>query len=146
MNYKIILIIISFFHVSTSFGQIVILDSISSNPLPAVSVFNSAGKLLCISDNNGKVRLDIENIASQDNLTFQHVSYNSKEIGLTKLFSSEGVIKLSPMTILIEEIKINNKIKDWLMLRGYYRVLETFDGKNKYFTDGIVQFYIPFTG
>ncbi|WP_312698243.1 hypothetical protein [Sphingobacterium mizutaii] len=145
MKTKFTLIIIFSFFANYLIGQIVLLDSISNDPIPAVSVFDSNGTLINISDKNGHVQLKKEKLHSIENLTFQHLSYRSKEISLKSILSFEKIIKLTPSTISIDEIEINNNSKDWLVLRGYYRVLETFDGKNKYFSDGIVQFFIPLT-
>src|SRR5690606_40946831 len=50
---------------------------------------------------------------------------------LKSILSFEKIIKLTPSTISIDEIEINNNSKDWLVLRGYYRVLETFDGRSE---------------
>ena len=111
-----------------------------------MSVFDEDGQLLSISDKNGKVLLKDKKLLSVDSLTFQHLSYRTKQISLPELLSSDRRVKLTPSTIFIDEVEISNKPKDWVVLRGYYRELETFDGKNKYFSDGIVQFYIPLTG
>ncbi|OYD41442.1 hypothetical protein [Sphingobacterium cellulitidis] len=145
MKPKIILLIISFFIVSISRSQVVLLDSITNSPIAAVSVFDSNGHLISISDKNGTIYLNEEKLSDLDYFSFQHLSYRSKEISLKNILATERLVKLSPSTFVIDEIEINNKPKEWLILKGYFRALETFDGKNKYFSDGIVKFYIPLT-
>lgn len=122
-------------------GQITIVDSLSQEAIPAVSVFNKDGILLGISDSDGKILFD-QNTAAGLNLSFQHISYKNKAYQ-TKNTESSFTVQLSPNSTIIQEIVINNQAKDYVVLKGYYRTLETFDNNHKYFSDGIVEYYIP---
>lgn len=125
-------------------AQIILLDSLTNQPIPAVSVFNADGKLIGLTDSDGKLDFTQSHAVSSRSfkLSFQHISYQNKQAEI-KAGASIATIHLSPTINLIEEVAVNNKPKDYVILKGYYRTLETFDGEHKYFSDGIVEYYIP---
>ena len=142
MIIRILLFITQLFICFSLFGQISIIDSTSNTPIPAVNIFDNHGNLLFISDNNGLIDQNkLKKVSLNDTLLFQHISFINKHVTLQDILL-ERKIKLIPRIAIIEEIIVNNKPKDWLVLRGYFRSLQRFDGNYKSFADGIVSYYI----
>jgi hypothetical protein len=77
-------------------------------------------------------------------VSVQHISYNTRTISIAAI-DVEQTYEMMPRATLIEDIVITVKPQDVVVLRGYYRSLETFSLNHKYFSDGIIEFYIPLT-
>lgn len=75
-------------------------------------------------------------------ITVQHISYETKTFSLVSL-DDKQLYFLEPRAQVLKEVTVNAKPKEVVVLKGYFRSLETFDHQHKYFSDGIVEFYIP---
>lgn len=126
--------------------QLVFIDADTKLPVYAVNVYNASGRLIGFSNREGLMNI-INNKKTAEvyplHLTLQHVSYNTKLIAINEKEVVDTVL-LERKTNRLNEVFMPSPISsDFLCLRGYFRSLETFDRKHKYFSDGIVEFYIP---
>lgn len=126
-------------------AQLCFVDSLSQLPIPALNIYHSSGTLIGLTDKNGNIQF-LEGVDKNSMLpstvTAQHISYTSKKIHLLPN-DEQKTFFMSPRSNLITDIVITAKPKDVVVLKGYYRSLETFNLQQKYFSDGIIEFYIP---
>src|SRR5690606_24269497 len=145
MNIKFIMISICLLASIWSRAQICFVDSESKLPIPALNIYHERGTLIGFTDKNGNLQflegVDKNSISSVK-ITAQHISYTTKDITLSTL-DKQQVYKMTPRAAVIEDVVVNAKSKEIIVLKGYYRSLETFNLQHKYFSDGIVEFYIP---
>ncbi|WP_437921911.1 hypothetical protein [Sphingobacterium sp. LRF_L2] len=127
-------------------AQLVFLDNETKLPVPSVNIYNSNGNLIGFSDKNGEMELIPEirtSIVYPIDVSVQHISYDTQRFKILSEEIKQNVL-LHQRENKLEEVEIVKiPAADFLCLRGYYRSLETFNLKHKYFSDGIVEFYIP---
>ena len=114
-------------------------------PIPSVNVYDGTGGLIGFTNKNGVVRF-LDNGVKKQKLplavTVQHISYETKSISLASL-DDKQMYSLAPRPLVLNEVAVNTKPKEVVVLKGYFRSLETFNHQHKYFADGIVEFFIP---
>jgi hypothetical protein len=127
-------------------AQLAFFDNETNLPIPSVNVYDSNGNLIGFSDKDGKMDFipEIRSlIVYPIDILVQHVSYDPQKIRITSNEIKQSIL-LYPRENKLKEVEIvNSPTADFLCLKGYYRSLETFNLKHKYFSDGIVEFYIP---
>jgi len=126
-------------------AQIRFIDNDSKLPIPSVNIYHETGKLIGFTDKTGTVQLlngVVANRLVPMAIVVQHISYAPKNIRVKSL-NKEQVYELTPRAIVIDDVVVSAKPKEVIVLRGYYRSLETFNHQHKYFSDGIIEFYIP---
>lgn len=132
--------------IHSSLAQVVFVDSDSRLPIPSANVYNINGNLIGFSNKDGMMELipEMKNaeIIYPLEITVQHVSYESKSLKVTK-DGNEQIVLLTPRINQLKEVVISKPTAEFLCIRGYFRSLETFNLKHKYFSDGIVEFYVP---
>ena len=129
-------------------SQTIFQDTVSSLPIGGLSIYNKNGNLVAFTDVQGSIRfLDSsdQNLENYFPISTQHISYESKVITID-LFKKNKTIKLTPKPILLEEILVQTKSPDVIIIKGFFRSLETFNLQHKYFIDGIIEYYIPTNG
>lgn len=128
-------------------AQIRFIDVENKLPIPALNIYHETGMLIGLTDKNGIVhfleKVDINRLFPMT-ITAQHISYTTNTIPLSTV-DGKQVYELTPRTTVIDDVIINTKPREVVVLNGYYRSLETFNLQQKYFSDGIVEFYIPLT-
>lgn len=121
------------------------IDEENNFPIPALNIYHEEGTLIGFTDKNGIMRflkdVEVDQLLPMT-VSVQHISYNTRTIPIAAI-DVEQTYEMTRRATLIEDIIITAKPQDVLVLRGYYRSLETFNLKHKYFSDGIVEFYIP---
>lgn len=128
-----------------SIAQIHIVDSIDNAPIPFVHIISENGIIIGTSNIGGII--DIQNNVSIQNvknssISFHHISYQNKDVEVNSL-SNTDTIKLNQRDVLISEIKVTNKSEPvYLVLKGFFRSYQIENGTPKYYTDGIVEYYI----
>jgi hypothetical protein len=146
MKQLLFLILLS---VQTAFTQVKIVDNKTGEPISFAHMIISDGKLIATSDVNGNVLTsDISKISNIDSskITIQHVAYENIELTLKEL-KQLTEIRMKERTILLPEVSISpNKKYDYVVIKGFYRSYQLNNGIPKYFTDGIVEYYIPQKG
>jgi len=137
------LILVSFF----CFGQIQIVDYEDNSSIPFVHIITDDGKLLGTSNIEGF--LDTSNfqkfvLDGNSVITIHHVSYSNLQIKFNSLLKEDTII-LTPRKVLLPEVFVRKKKDEpvFLAIKGYYRSYQLENGIPKYFTDGIVVYYIP---
>lgn len=144
----LILFPLSLLFVAQAYAQILFVDQETRKPIAAISIFDANGQHIGLTDKEGLFYFKSEELQQQKtpfSVTTEHISYESQSVVITDI-STNLVIELVPTSIQIDAIAINRSTADVTVLTGYYRNLETFDNKTKYFSDGIVSFYIPSQG
>jgi len=140
---KIFLIFLFGFKVG--FAQIRFVDDETQLSVPALNIYHEKGTLIGFTDKDGVLRFLAGTEKYQAlplSITVQHISYEDATYNLTDLHG-EQVYMLNPRTNSIEDIIIQAKPKEIIVLKGYFRSLETFYLQHKYFADGLMEFYIP---
>lgn len=139
---KIILFISILFLTISTKGQVILIDSITNEPIVGANIYSKEGLSLCVSDIYGVI--DINTIINNsDKILIQHISYDNKEISTQTLNNSKTIV-LSPRKILLDSIVlrgVNNY--DYVVLKGYFRTYDYFNKKPRYFFDGLIEYYIP---
>ena len=99
---RFLLSIFSFFILSSSAQQLVVVDESDDQPIPGVAVFNDLKTKTAITDFDGDVSLDAFN--QFDKIYFQHLSYHK----ITILKSSiQDTVFLSPRATSLNEVVIS---------------------------------------
>lgn len=141
-----LVILFFFIHVHSLLAQVVFVDSTTKLSIPSVNVFNINGNLIGFSNKNGMMELIPEmktGVMYPLDISVQHVSYESKSFKASKN-GAEQVVFLQPRTNQLKEVVISvPPAAEFLCIKGYFRSLETFNLKHKYYSDGIVEFYVP---
>lgn len=148
MKYKFLksfIFISLFFICKITVGQIQILDKLDNSPIPFAHLISEKGDLIATSDINGNIDLGrlSRMVDEESNIIVQHISYNNLRISYSKLKRSKS-ISLLVRKIALPEVKVNashdkNMI---LVLKGFFRSYQLVDSVPKYYTDGIVEYYI----
>lgn len=145
MNIRFIIILIYLCISTWGKAQIQLIDSLSQLPIPAINIYHETGTLIGFTDKNGVINflegVDLGKLLPAT-LAAQHVSYLTKNISLS-MKDKQQMYKLMPRSTLIDDVTIIAHPKEIVVLKGYYRSLETFNLQHKYFSDGIIEFYIP---
>ncbi|TDS16070.1 hypothetical protein [Sphingobacterium paludis] len=131
-----------------AYAQVLFVDQNTKTPIAALNLYTQEGELIGFTDNQGKYTSTLERQSTPAfplTINTQHLSYQSKSIVLQNL-SEHQIIEVVPRSVEIDAIELDSKPADVIVLTGYYRSLETFDSNTKYFSDGIVQFYLPRNG
>jgi len=146
MNYKYFYFSLLIFICNFSVAQTHIVDSVDNTPIPFVHIISNKGIIIGTSNIDGII--DLKNIPALKNevnnsVSFHHISYQNTEVKTDNLMNAD-TIRLIPKEILLPEIVITNKSQKpvWLVLKGFYRSYQIENGIPKYYTDGIVEYYI----
>lgn len=129
-------------------GQIFFVDSTDHTPISGVNIYTRYGDLIGFSNKDGQFDL-LDGIQVKDEdllgLAAQHISYQTKNINIPSL-KTKFTVLLNPRSTKLQEVIISPKNADVIVLKGYFRSLETFNKKNKYFIEGLMEYYIPSNG
>jgi len=135
--------------VQNTFSQIKIIDNRSGEPIAFVYIIVESGKLAATSNLEGDVLLsDIENSTENKNssILLQHVAYNNLYLTLDDL-KKKSTIKMTERVVPLNEVTIRPQKKyAYIVLKGYYRSYQLDNSIPKYFTDGVVEYYLPLRG
>lgn len=139
-------IILTLFVSSNLFSQISVTDAQSQERIPFVEIYNSVGNIIGITDVEGVIGKKLfQHIKENDTVSFNHLSYKESILAVRDLINLQE-IKLMPETNLLQEVKLvgkKRKIKTYYRVKGYYRNYQTNDNQIKYFTDGVIEYFIP---
>lgn len=127
-------------------AQVVFLDIETKLPIPSIGVYNVKGNLIGFSNKDGMMELipEIKTVVTYPlEISVQHVSYESKSFKVLKNERAQIVLLQARENQLKEVVVTNKPAAEFICIRGYYRSLETFNLKHKYYSDGIVEFYVP---
>ncbi len=144
----LILFLLTLLFAVQAYAQVLFVDQETKKPIAALSIYDANGQHIGLTDKDGIFYFKSEELHQQKTpftVTTEHISYESQSIIITDI-STNLVIELLPKSIPLDAIAINRAQAYVTVLTGYYRNLETFDNKTKYFSDGIVSFYIPNQG
>jgi len=145
MKINIILISICLLISTSSKAHIRFIDTESQLPIPTLNIYHETGTLIGFTDKNGVLqfleRVDVTRLLPMT-ISVQHISYITDTIPISTL-DVQQVYEITPRTNIIDDVFVSAKSQEVIVLKGYYRSLETFDLQHKYFSDGIIEFYIP---
>lgn len=128
-------------------SQIIIIDSVSKKGIAFVEIYSSTGDLIGLTDINGFINEEslkqIKKIKIET-LSFNHIIYNELILSKEKLLSSKE-IELQKNAINLDEVvlKAKKRMHNFIKLHGFYRSYQLNNDKLKYYTDGIVTYYLP---
>lgn len=133
----------------TVYSQVRIIDNVNGNPIAFAHIITTNGRIGTISDLNGKIdvsellKYGVEDV---EKITIQHVAYENLELTFGEL-KNTSTIKLNERSILLNEISISPDQKtDYIVLKGFFRSYQLNSNIPKYYTDGIIEYYIPVKG
>ncbi|MGD9556819.1 MAG: hypothetical protein AB7V25_07365 [Mangrovibacterium sp.] len=144
MSLKLMFTVLNFFLISWNFAdaQVQIIDQSDRAPIPFVHVISEEGIIIGTSDIEGIIDLREIIEVKTDSVSFQHISYQNKTVSKEKLIRGKKV-ELTKRNILIPEIVVSSQSQPvYLVLKGFYRSYQIENGVPKYYTDGIVEYYI----
>lgn len=146
MKHKLLYFCILLSFCNHSIAQTHIVDIDNNTPIPFVHVISDKGIILGTSNMDGII--DFRKINASSNhenksVSFHHISYQNEEWEMANLLNTDTV-KLKQRVIAIPDIVITNKSQEpvYLVLKGFYRSYQIENGIPKYYTDGIVEYYI----
>ncbi len=145
MSIKFTFILICLFAGLLCKAQIQFVGAQNKLPIPSLNIYNEKGALIGFTDKTGVTQFLDNGVKKQKlplAITVQHISYETKTFSLVSL-DDKQLYFLEPRAQFLKEVTVNAKPKEVVVLKGYFRSLETFDHQHKYFSDGIVEFYIP---
>jgi hypothetical protein len=141
-NYIILTLLVT----SKLFSQIPIIDAQSHEKIPFVEIYNSKGDIIGVTDVEGLIGKELLGVIKENNtVSFNHLSYKENILAVKDIINMQE-IKLMPETNLLQEVTLigkKRKIKTYIKLKGYYRNYQTNDSVVKYYTDGVIEYYIP---
>lgn len=139
--FKTSLLILYLFITVCASGQVVVVDNKTLEPIPFVHIISNNGKLFTTSNLKGVID-NVNRVEEHDTISIYHIAYNSQEILRLNLIDT---IKMNRRDYGISEINVKplNSKNSYLMVKGYFRSYQVENNIPKYYTDGIVEYYIP---
>lgn len=141
MRTLLLFCLLCFIRLST-FGQIVLLDNDDDTPVSFAHVISESGNLIATSDLNGLIKLDSISNLKNHYFIIQHISYENNEI-TGKELNAKDTVFLSKKTYTLPDVVVGTVKPEVIVIKGYYRSYELDDNVPKFYTDGIVEYYIP---
>lgn len=146
MNLKLLYFNLLLFLSNLVIAQTNIVDSDNNTPIPFVHVISDKGIILGTSNIEGIIdfaRINALTNHENKSVSFHHISYENEAWEMENLLNTDTV-KLKQRFIVLPDIVITNKSQQpvYLVLKGFYRSYQIENGMPKYYTDGIVEYYI----
>lgn len=144
--FKLGILLSILFTYQLAYGQVHLIDRRTGVSIPYAQLISKGGLLVGISNIHGIVDPnDIKKFAltDSDTIDIEHISYKNLKICLDSL-KNVNKLYLSENRYLLPEVKIIPKTKapTILVLKGYFRSYQLENNIPKYFTDGIVEYFI----
>ncbi len=123
----------------TTFGlagyvqQVMLVDSITQNPVCYATIYDANGTVIGRSDMGGYISLQ-----KGFEYHISHISYRSKSF----VFDDDSIIFLSPSSYKLSEVNVTAKKRKYYHCKVYFRSIEHVDSCLKYYMDGIREFFI----
>lgn len=120
--------------------QVKVLDKEDNSVIPFVHFISSKGSLLATSNLKGEVFFSEQKI--NDTLAVQHLSYQRIKVSTENLKPLDTIFlekKVQYLSEVVVEPKSDNFVT---VLKGYFRSYEINDDIPKFYTDGLVEYYI----
>ena len=129
-----------------SIAQTHFVDINDKTSIPFVHVISDKGIIIGTSDIDGIIDFSkIKPITNHETqfVSFHHISFDNKVLKIENLIHTDSIM-LEQRDFQIPEITVTNKSQKQvsLVLRGFFRSYQTENGIPKYYTDGIVEYYI----
>lgn len=144
---RLIVSLFALFLAITCDSQIRIVDKETYGAVPFAHVINENGKLIGTTNIDGiliKSEIFKEPVNNNSIVSIQHISYKNYQIELNTLLLGDTIFLL-PNNIFLPEVTVKKRNTDpqYLAITGYFRSYQLNNGIPKFFTDGIVVYYIP---
>ena len=146
--YKIIIMknyffIICFLSFGTAHSQ-TIFSNTTKKPISNATLISKTGQILGISNKEGNI-LDFNligntQISSSDTIEIFHTNFETQELTWSN-FKNNPILYLNPVQD-IEEVVLNAKNPDFVVLKSYYISYQIIDNEPQSFSDGIIEYYI----
>ena len=133
MKYFILAQILFFCRLVGFAQQVMLVDSITKNPVSYATVYDADGAIIGRSDIGGYIHL-------QKGLEYHisHISYEPKNL----ICNEDTIVFLSPSFYKLPQLNVTAKRKKYYHCKVYFRSIEHVDSCLKYYMDGIREFYI----
>ena len=133
MKYYILALILFLTRLAGFAQQVMLVDSITKNPVGYATVYDANGTVIGHSDMGGYI-----NLQKGFEYHISHISYESKSL----VYKEDSIIFLSPSSYELSEVNVTAKKKKYYHCKVYFRSIEHVDSCLKYYMDGIREFYI----
>lgn len=144
-SFKIWFLLILLFAGQIVSSQTRLTDRQDNSPIPFAQLFSEGGRLVGTSNINGVINLNSLSkfIIGNDHIIVEHISYNSLSIAYDSLKNMD-TLYLNERAVFLPEVTVSAPPgkPDILVLKGYYRSYQLEDSIPKYYTDGIVEYFI----
>lgn len=119
------------------FGQSVLLDRTTAQPIPFAQILNNKGAVIGTTDIDGILPQNLSN----ELVTIQHIAYKPQIVNASQ-FKKGGTIFLTPFEYNFPEVTVTVKNADYIYLRTFFRSYQLNDSCMKYYKDGFIDFVI----
>ena len=133
MKYYILALILFLTRLAGFAQQVMLVDSITKNPVGYATVYDANGTVIGHSDMGGYI-----NLQKGFEYHISHISYESKSL----VYKEDSIIFLSPSSYELSEVNVTAKKKKYYHCKVYFRSIEHVDSCLKYYMDGRREFYI----
>ena len=133
MKYYILALILFLTRLAGFAQQVMLVDSITKNPVGYATVYDADGTVIGRSDMGGYIHLQ-----KGFEYNISHISYEPKSL----VYKEDSIIFLSPSSHELSEVNVTAKKKKYYHCKVYFRSIEHVDSCLKYYMDGIREFYI----
>jgi hypothetical protein len=113
--------------------QVMLVDSITQNPVCYATVYDATGIVIGRSDMGGYISLQ-----KGFEYHISHISYRPKSL----VYDDDSIIFLSPSSYKLSEVNVTAKKRKYYHCKVYFRSIEHVDSCLKYYMDGIREFFI----
>lgn len=125
-------------------GQTVLRVAETNEIIPHAHILNTDGQIVGITGLDGIISIFPDNADDVDSISFEHISYLPGKTTIKDL-NNQVSFFLYPEIKELPEISIfANKHYDFTVIKGYYRSYQLNEKTPVYYSDGIIEYYIPF--
>lgn len=126
----------------STLGQIILVDNQHKTSIAFAHVISESGNLIATSNLDGLIKLDSICKLKNHSFIIQHLSYENKELTYEELTAGDTIFMYGKNYIL-PDVLVSTSKQEVVVLKGYYRSYELDDNVPKFYSDGIVKYYIP---
>ncbi|GAB1417040.1 hypothetical protein MASR2M117_24460 [Paludibacter sp.] len=148
MKPNLLISFILLFFTQNTFGQLKIIDS-NNEPIANAHIIVNDTKQGITSNLDGTIPLSelLKSYESDSSrVTIQHIAYQNMDLTIGDLKSNTNIV-MSERPILLNDISVYPSSKyDYIVIKGFFRSYQQNNSIFKYYTDGVIEYYIPKKG
>ncbi len=124
-------------------SQTILKDNDNFEIIPGAHIINSKAQIIGVSNMDGTIFIYPDYRGTSDSVTIEHIAYEAKSTTLQDINSNEKFYLKVDIKELPGVTISPTKTYDYLVIKGYYRSYQLNDKVPIYYSDGIIEYYIP---